>query len=180
MKRWVFGVCQSHSGFWFMWQIMNHLTCNQMMLIRLIYITVFSLSWLIVLKRLHIAKEFGDKSAERRAHCNLGNAHIFLNQFQVAAGHYKWVHNAFSPLLDRCLITPVGSCVQKQTPAWLFTQSDLDFFRFFQTFRLRNICCCQLVAIYNKPQQPWTFFLWSCWRMDCRSEQIAIIPLVPP
>lgn len=41
------------------------------------------------LKRLHIAKEFGDKSAERRAHCNLGNAHIFLSQFEVAASHYK-------------------------------------------------------------------------------------------
>lgn len=43
-------------------------------------------------QRLLIAKEFGDKSAERRAHCNLGNAHIFLNQFEVAAGHYKWVN----------------------------------------------------------------------------------------
>lgn len=42
-----------------------------------------------VLQRLLIAKEFGDKSAERRAHCNLGNSHIFLNQFEVAAGHYK-------------------------------------------------------------------------------------------
>lgn len=42
-----------------------------------------------VWQRLLIAKEFGDKSAERRAHCNLGNAHIFLNQFEVAAGHYK-------------------------------------------------------------------------------------------
>lgn len=51
----------------------------------------------LVLKRLHIAKEFGDKSAERRAHCNLGNAHIFLSQFEVAAGHYKWVNNPFSP-----------------------------------------------------------------------------------
>lgn len=42
-----------------------------------------------VCQRLLIAKEFGDKSAERRAHCNLGNAHIFLNKFEVAAGHYK-------------------------------------------------------------------------------------------
>lgn len=42
-----------------------------------------------VWQRLLIAKEFGDKSAERRAHCNLGNAHIFLSQFEVAAGHYK-------------------------------------------------------------------------------------------
>ena len=40
-------------------------------------------------QRLLIAKEFGDKSAERRAHCNLGNAHIFLSQFDAAASHYK-------------------------------------------------------------------------------------------
>lgn len=52
-------------------------------------------------QRLLIAKEFGDKSAERRAHCNLGNAHIFLGQFEVAAGHYKWV-TCFS-LADNCL-----------------------------------------------------------------------------
>lgn len=55
-----------------------------------------------VLKRLHIAKEFGDKSAERRAHCNLGNANIFLGQFEVAAGHYKWVNDGFLPFGDHC------------------------------------------------------------------------------
>jgi G-protein signaling modulator 2 len=40
-------------------------------------------------QRLKIAKEFGDKAAERRAHSNLGNAHIFLGEFTVAAEHYK-------------------------------------------------------------------------------------------
>ena len=40
-------------------------------------------------QRLKIAKEFGDKAAERRAHSNLGNAHVFLGQFETAAEHYK-------------------------------------------------------------------------------------------
>lgn len=40
-------------------------------------------------QRLLIAKEFGDRSAERRAYCNLGNAYIFLGEFEVAAEHYK-------------------------------------------------------------------------------------------
>lgn len=40
-------------------------------------------------QRLAIAKEFGDKAAERRAHSNLGNAHIFLGRFDVAAEYYK-------------------------------------------------------------------------------------------
>ncbi len=41
-------------------------------------------------QRLSIAKEFGDKSAERRAYSNLGNAHIFLGEFDVAADQYKY------------------------------------------------------------------------------------------
>ncbi|XP_021546641.1 G-protein-signaling modulator 1 isoform X4 [Neomonachus schauinslandi] len=40
-------------------------------------------------ERLAIAKEFGDKAAERRAYSNLGNAHIFLGRFDVAAEYYK-------------------------------------------------------------------------------------------
>ncbi|KAG8193628.1 hypothetical protein JTE90_002886 [Oedothorax gibbosus] len=40
-------------------------------------------------ERLKIAKEFGDLAAERRAHNNLGNAHIFLGEFATAAEHYK-------------------------------------------------------------------------------------------
>lgn len=40
-------------------------------------------------QRLSIAKEFGDKAAERRAYTNLGNAHIFLGEFEIAAEHYK-------------------------------------------------------------------------------------------
>lgn len=43
------------------------------------------------LQRLLIAKEFGDRAAERRAYCNLGNAYIFLGQFEVAAENYKSV-----------------------------------------------------------------------------------------
>ena len=40
-------------------------------------------------ERLKIATEFGDRSAERRAHSNLGNANIFLGEFEKAAEHYK-------------------------------------------------------------------------------------------
>lgn len=40
-------------------------------------------------QRLSIAKEFGDKAAERRAYTNLGNAHIFLGDFEHAADYYK-------------------------------------------------------------------------------------------
>ena len=43
----------------------------------------------LLFQRLAIAKEFGDKSAERRAYSNLGNAHIFLGEFDVAADQYK-------------------------------------------------------------------------------------------
>lgn len=38
---------------------------------------------------MRIAREFGDKAAERRANSNLGNSHIFLGQFEEAADHYK-------------------------------------------------------------------------------------------
>lgn len=41
------------------------------------------------LQRLRIAREFGDKAAERRAHCNLGNAHIFLGDFEKAIHNFK-------------------------------------------------------------------------------------------
>lgn len=42
-----------------------------------------------LLQRLAIAKEFGDKAAERRAYSNLGNAHIFLGRFDISAEYYK-------------------------------------------------------------------------------------------
>ncbi len=54
-------------------------------LLAVYFIFFFSLS----LQRLNIAREFGDKAAERRAHSNLGNAHIFLGEFETAAEHYK-------------------------------------------------------------------------------------------
>lgn len=45
----------------------------------------------LCVKRLKIAREFGDKSAERRANSNLGNSHVFLGEFEEAADHYKYV-----------------------------------------------------------------------------------------
>lgn len=44
-----------------------------------------------IFKRLLIAKEFGDRSAERRAYSNLGNAYIFLGEFETASDYYKLV-----------------------------------------------------------------------------------------
>ncbi|NXC13473.1 GPSM1 protein, partial [Corythaeola cristata] len=46
-------------------------------------------SRICLLLRLAIAKEFGDKAAERRAYSNLGNAHIFLGRFDISAEYYK-------------------------------------------------------------------------------------------
>ncbi|CAB1326671.1 unnamed protein product [Coregonus sp. 'balchen'] len=53
--------------------------------------------------RLQIAKEFGDRSAERRAYCNLGNAYIFLGEFEVAAEHYKRTLQLARLLKDRAV-----------------------------------------------------------------------------
>lgn len=50
---------------------------------------LFEVRFCLSYQRLRIAKEFGDRSAERRAYCNLGNAYIFLGEFGVAAEHYK-------------------------------------------------------------------------------------------
>lgn len=43
----------------------------------------------VLFQRLLIAKEFGDKAAERRAYSNLGNAYIFLGEFEMASDYYK-------------------------------------------------------------------------------------------
>lgn len=52
---------------------------------------IFGFFYFLHSQRLLIAKEFGDRAAERRAYCNLGNAYIFLGQFEVAAENYKQV-----------------------------------------------------------------------------------------
>ena len=52
---------------------------------------------------MKIAKEFGDRSAERRAHSNLGNAHIFLGEFEQAAEHYKMTLLLAQELGDRAV-----------------------------------------------------------------------------
>jgi len=44
---------------------------------------------LFTVQRLSVAKEFGDKSAERRAYSNLGNAYIFLGDYEHAVDQYK-------------------------------------------------------------------------------------------
>jgi G-protein signaling modulator 2 len=44
---------------------------------------------IILFQRLLIAKEFGDKAAERRAYSNLGNAYVFLGEFETASEYYK-------------------------------------------------------------------------------------------
>ena len=51
-----------------------------------------------LLQRLAIAREFGDKAAERRAYSNLGNAHVFLGEFEVAAEHYRY----YTKLQKKC------------------------------------------------------------------------------
>ena len=44
-----------------------------------------------------------DKAAERRAHSNLGNAHIFLGEFEKAADHYKKTLHLAQELGDRAV-----------------------------------------------------------------------------
>ncbi|KAH3793033.1 hypothetical protein DPMN_146535 [Dreissena polymorpha] len=44
----------------------------------------------VQMHRPYDIRPFGDKAAERRAYSNLGNAHIFLGEFEVAAEHYRW------------------------------------------------------------------------------------------
>ena len=50
------------------------------------------LSLFFILQRLMIAREFNDRAAERRAFSNLGNAHVFLGEFEIAAEYYKYVN----------------------------------------------------------------------------------------
>ena len=38
-----------------------------------------------------IAREFNDRPAERRAYSNLGNAHVFIGEFECAVEYYKLV-----------------------------------------------------------------------------------------
>lgn len=54
------------------------------------------LTHFLLFQRLKIAREFGDKAAERRANSNLGNSYIFLGHFETAADHYKLVLNQIS------------------------------------------------------------------------------------
>ncbi|XP_075473196.1 G-protein-signaling modulator 2 isoform X4 [Ascaphus truei] len=54
-------------------------------------------------KRLLIAKEFGDRSAERRAYSNLGNAFIFLGEFEMSAEYYKRTLQLAWQLKDRAV-----------------------------------------------------------------------------
>ena len=46
---------------------------------------------------------YSDKAAERRAHSNLGNAHIFLGEFEKAADHYKKTLHLAQELGDRAV-----------------------------------------------------------------------------
>lgn len=66
-------------------------TFTKIILLFLFYKSDHSLPYSTVsnLQRLKIAREFGDKAAERRANSNLGNSHIFLGEFETAAEHYK-------------------------------------------------------------------------------------------
>lgn len=43
----------------------------------------------LVSQRLDIAKEFGDKVAERRSYSNLANASVLKGEYKMAADYYK-------------------------------------------------------------------------------------------
>lgn len=54
-------------------------------------------------QRLKIAQEFQDKAAERRARCNLGNARIFLGEFEEAVVDYEETLRLAQELTDRVM-----------------------------------------------------------------------------
>lgn len=55
------------------------------------------------MQRLKIAQEFGDKAAERRARCNLGNARIFLGEFEEAVQDYEETLRLAQELSDKIM-----------------------------------------------------------------------------
>ena len=57
----------------------------------------------LILLILFLNIGFSDKAAERRAHSNLGNAHIFLGEFEKAADHYKKTLHLAQELGDRAV-----------------------------------------------------------------------------
>lgn len=78
-------------------------------------------SWFVNLllcrsQRLSIAKEFGDKAAERRAYSNLGNALIFLGQFNTATEYYRWGKSAVWHLVDWRWSEPI---LTKEKMLWI-------------------------------------------------------------
>lgn len=54
-------------------------------------------------QRLKIAQEFRDKAAERRARCNLGNARIFLGEFEEAVRDYEETLRLAQELSDKIM-----------------------------------------------------------------------------
>ena len=52
---------------------------------------------------MKIVREFGDKSAERRANSNLGNSHVFLGEFEEAVDHCKRTLILAQELEDRAV-----------------------------------------------------------------------------
>lgn len=70
--------------------ILCHLAAKIKRHIENVVLIWFDLTFLLChSQRLSIAKEFGDKAAERRAYSNLGNALIFLGQFNTATEYYR-------------------------------------------------------------------------------------------
>ena len=63
-------------------------------------------------QRLSIAKEFGDKAAERRAYSNLGNALIFLGQFNTATEYYRWEKRGAWHLVEGRQNEPISAKVK--------------------------------------------------------------------
>jgi hypothetical protein len=44
---------------------------------------------------LTLAKESNDQAGQRRAHGNLGNAYLYLEDFDKALHHYRYLHIHF-------------------------------------------------------------------------------------
>ena len=65
--------------------------CSKIPPPQLLFLLILNADFYSLIQRLLIAREYQDKAAERRAFSNLGNAHVFLGEFEIAVEYYKYV-----------------------------------------------------------------------------------------
>lgn len=116
---------------------------------------LFDLTFLLGLsQRLSIAKEFGDKAAERRAYSNLGNALIFLGQFNTATEYYRWGKRGVWHLVEWRWSDPISARVKK----W---QIQIIWYKLNMKKKQQFSWCSRVELKYEKKYCKTIFFLFS-------------------